>query len=901
MAHVVSFETIGRIPAPGDNVAIATANLQGGTRFSLEGQVHTLKSPLLEGQRFAIQTVARGQDLLSWGLPFGRALRRIEPGEYLCNAGILEALNLRRLDFQLPETANFEDHAEHFVLEPESFVPGHQVTPVPQAATFEGFARTGGRGTGTRNDIVILGTSSLTSGFARALERRMSMAQQPYRRTGRITVVTHTEGGSAEPHNLELVLRTLAGFMVHPNVGAVLALDYGTEAVNNGALREYMTDHDYPLNHVLHRFYSIDSSFDSALTECAAILSGWIDPVGAMQRTTQPLSDLKVALQCGGSDAFSGVSGNPLAGWVAREVIRHGGAAGLAETDELIGAESYMLANVRDFATARKFLDRIAAFKQRVGWHGHSAEGNPTGGNKFRGLYNITLKSIGAARKKDPDVRLDYVIDYAEPMNAPGFYFMDSPGNDLESIAGQVAAGCNMIFFITGNGSITNFPFVPTIKIVTTTGRWNLLSKDMDVNAGRYQDGTPMDELGVETFEYMREVASGRPSVGEKAGHAQVSIWRDWRQTDASRLQQIRVRPRPGGKPIAIMAAQPLPGRYGALPARSGFAADQVGLIVPTSLCAGQIARKIAEHLNAGDLVKNRGISRFIALPHTEGCGVSGGENQDHLTRTMAGHLQHPFVRSALLLEHGCEMTHNDLMRRELSANGVDPEQFGYASIQMDGGIEKVSARVEAWFDEALEPCPAQQREAVSLTQLPISILSFGAVPDAIAGALARIAAAIAGGGGTAVIPANSSLMASASFLRTLGWKMAPAPSLEYGQFVRQAGMHIMETPTRHAVETLTGLGGTGVQIMLAVVDQTPLQGHPMIPLLQVTGTELPAGRFAEDVDMLLNPKSGDIDVIAGEIISRLCSTASAEYRTRAQAGGNLDFQLTRGLLGVSL
>jgi altronate dehydratase len=118
-----------------------------------------------------------------------------------------------------------------------------------------------------------------------------------------------------------------------------------------------------------------------------------------------------------------------------------------------------------------------------VGWHGHSAEGNPSGGNKFRGLYNIALKSIGAARKKDPEVQLDYVIDYSERMTAPGFYFMDSPGNDLESIAGQVASGCNMIFFTTGNGSITNFPFVPTVKFVTTTGRWNLLHDDMDVNA----------------------------------------------------------------------------------------------------------------------------------------------------------------------------------------------------------------------------------------------------------------------------------------------------------------------------------------------------------------------------------------------------------------------------------
>ena len=154
-----------------------------------------------------------------------------------------------------------------------------------------------------------------------------------------------------------------------------------------------------------------------------------------------------------------------------------------------MGAEHYVLQNVKDLDTASTFLDTIARFKERASWHGHSAEGNPSGGNNFRGLYNIAIKSIGAAMKRHPDVRLDHVIDYSQSMADPGYYFMDSPGNDLESIAGQVASGANMIFFVTGNGSITNFPFVPTIKIVTTSERYSLLEKDMDVNAGAYLDG----------------------------------------------------------------------------------------------------------------------------------------------------------------------------------------------------------------------------------------------------------------------------------------------------------------------------------------------------------------------------------------------------------------------------
>ena len=137
-------------------------------------------------------------------------------------------------------------------------------------------------------------------------------------------------------------------------------------------------------------------------------------------------------------------------------------------------------------------------------------------------------------------------------MKAPGYYFMDSPGNDLESIAGQVASGCNMIYFVTGNGSITNFPFVPTIKIVTTTRRYELLSRDMDVNAGRYLDGTPMNELGFETLELTRRAASGERTVGEKAGHAQVQLWRDWRQTEPGHVEEISSRPQPGGRALPL-------------------------------------------------------------------------------------------------------------------------------------------------------------------------------------------------------------------------------------------------------------------------------------------------------------------------------------------------------------
>ncbi|MCP5116436.1 MAG: UxaA family hydrolase, partial [bacterium] len=185
-----------------------------------------------------------------------------------------------------------------------------------------------------------------------------------------------------------------------------LAVDYGTEPLTNRMLQGYLEEKGYPLKDIPHRFLTLSGGFREDLERGEAIVKGWLDAVDATHRTEESAANLKLVLQCGGSDAFSGISGNPLVGWVAREIVRYGGSANLAETTELIGAESYILQNARNLDTARRFLSMIARYKERAAWHGATAEGNPSGGNKFRGLYNIVLKSLGAAAKRHPDVRL---------------------------------------------------------------------------------------------------------------------------------------------------------------------------------------------------------------------------------------------------------------------------------------------------------------------------------------------------------------------------------------------------------------------------------------------------------------------------------------------------------------
>jgi altronate dehydratase len=895
----IEFDQLARLPAAGDNVAIATKIIAPGTEVAHGELSYTISHQILEGHRFAARELEEGEFLLSWGMPFGKALRTVAPGEYVCNAKILEALTERHVDFEIPHAANFEDYMQRYEIDADTFVPGIQIDTADMPGTFEGFKRHASRGVGTRNFIVVLGTTSRSGPFAQALADSFNDIQASYPNVDGVCAIVHTEGGGNErPNNLDFVLRALAGFMVHSNVGAVLALDYGTEAFTNDDVHAYMSEHDYPLDRVKHAFMRIGGSLTDELRRAADLIESWLPQVNETARTPQPLSALKIALQCGGSDAFSGVSGNALAGWVAKEAIRNGGSANLAETDELIGAEPYVLSNVRDIETAQTFLDKIDIFKERAERHGASAEGNPSGGNNYRGLYNIALKSIGAARKRDPQVRLDYVIDYAAPMREPGYYFMDSPGNDLESIAGQVASGSNLILFITGNGSVTNFPFVPTLKFVTTTGRFNMLANEMDVNAGRYNDGMSMQDLGTETFQLAVDVISGQPSKGEIAGHSQVSIWRNWSQTQAGQVEQIRARARPDGQALKVAAGPPSALSFDALNSTRGATTDQIGLVMPTSLCSGQVARLVAEHLNQrvrpGD-----GVTRYVALVHTEGCGSVNAE--DLFLRTLLGHVRHPTTRKALMLEHGCEKTHNDAVRNYLTDLGHASDDFGWASVQLDGGLGTVTDKVTSWFESSLKDVGLPAQTLSGAAPLRIAISAEGHVTETSAAALGELARRLAAAGATVIVAENASVAAHIGFTAAA---LAPGETLratvEYAGWPEQPGLHVMQTPTSDALEVVTGLGATGAHIILHYAGNATSPSHPMVPVLQVSGEEKVVSRYGDDLDASFSPQM-DVGTQVRALEELIGKTASREYKPKLFGRGTAGFQLTRGLLGISL
>lgn len=288
-----------------------------------------------------------------------------------------------------------------------------------------------------------------------------------------VVCCVHTEGSvETQPLNKDKILRTLAGFLIHPNVGASVIVYNNSFSCLLSVMRSDVVNRDSILQAVQAIGYDPQSlpvkwiSLEDTVADPSllpATIRSVIPQALAAQRSAQPVASLCLALQCGGSDAFSGITANPLQGSIAEKVIHRGGSAILAETDELIGADAYILDKVKDVATARQFMATQARYEHTANVMGVSAQANPSGGNFYRGLYNIAIKSLGAAMKKTANTRLEGVLEYSERIgaNGAGYYFMDTPGNDIESVTGQVAGGCTVILFSTGNGSITNFPFVP--------------------------------------------------------------------------------------------------------------------------------------------------------------------------------------------------------------------------------------------------------------------------------------------------------------------------------------------------------------------------------------------------------------------------------------------------------
>jgi altronate hydrolase len=248
------------------------------------------------------------------------------------------------------------------------------------------------------------------------------------------------------------------------------------------------------------------------------IIKGMLPAANQATRETCPASELTLALQCGGSDALSGITANPALGACVDLLVRHGGTAVLSETPEIYGAEHLLTRRAINEKVGQKLVDRIHWWENYVERNGGEMNNNPSPGNKAGGLTTILEKSLGAAAKGGTG-NLCGVYKYAEQVDTKGFVFMDSPGYDPCSVTGQVASGCNVVCFTTGRGSVFGFKPAPSVKLATNTPMYERMAEDMDVNCGEIlSHGVGVEEMGERIFRLLLDVASGRKSKSEELG-----------------------------------------------------------------------------------------------------------------------------------------------------------------------------------------------------------------------------------------------------------------------------------------------------------------------------------------------------------------------------------------------
>jgi len=248
-----------------------------------------------------------------------------------------------------------------------------------------------------------------------------------------------------------------------------------------------------------------------------AAIEKLLPTANAVERTTQPISKLTLALQCGGSDAWSGVTANPVVGLAADELVRQGGAVVLAETPEIYGAEHLLTRRAASPDIAQSLIEQVRWWEQYAHRMGVELDDNRSVGNEAGGLSTIYEKSLGAVIKAG-STPLTGVYDYAEAVTTQGFAFMNSPGYDPVSVTGQIAAGCNLVLFTTGRGSVFGSKPAPCIKISTNSATYERMRDDMDLNAGRVLEGVEMEQVAADLLDLIVAVASGQPSKSEAQG-----------------------------------------------------------------------------------------------------------------------------------------------------------------------------------------------------------------------------------------------------------------------------------------------------------------------------------------------------------------------------------------------
>ena len=478
-----------------DNVVTATRSLEAGT--DVEGT--TTNGLIPSGHKIATKAIPKGSVIRKYAQIIGYAEDDIAPGEHV---------HTHNTEFRNTDVA-YEFGTD---LRPVAMVPE------AERDTFMGYRRDNGS-VGTRNYIAVITSVNCSATAARRIADSFGPDElAAYPNVDGVVAFVHGTGcGMAgDGDGFEALQRVMWGYARHPNHAGVLMVGLGCEMNQIDWLLEAYGLKQGPLFHTMNiqNVAGLQKTIEMGVEKVRAMLP----LANEAQRTPCPASELTVALQCGGSDAWSGITANPALGHACDLLAAQGGTGVLAETPEIYGAEQMLTRRAVDRATGDKLIGLIKWWEDYTARNKGSMDNNPSPGNKKGGLTTILEKSLGASAKGGTSP-LTGVYKYAEPVTAKGFTFMDSPGYDPASVTGQIAGGCNLVCFTTGRGSAFGSKPAPTIKLATNSEMFNRMKGDMDINAGDILTGdATVEQKGREIYKLFLAVASGEMSKSEAQG-----------------------------------------------------------------------------------------------------------------------------------------------------------------------------------------------------------------------------------------------------------------------------------------------------------------------------------------------------------------------------------------------
>jgi len=479
-----------------DNVVVAVSDLAVGT----EAGALTVRTAVPCGHKVAIASIAVGGPIRKYNQIIGFATETIPPGSHV---------HTHNTEFRVFE----RDYAFGVDAVPTTMLPESE------RATFQGIVRSDGR-VATRNYIGIITSVNCSATAANLIADafRHGGALDDYPNVDGVVAVVHGMGcgmaGSGE--GFDVLQRTLTGYAAHPNFAGLLLLGLGCEVNQISSLTAQWNLDPSKIVHSL----TIQDEGGTAKTvqRGVELIREMLPKVDCVSRTTVPVSELILGLNCGGSDAYSGITANPALGVAVDILVRNGGTAVLGETPEIYGAEHLLTRRAASRDVGDRLVELIRWWERYTVANNGSMDNNPSPGNKEGGLTTILEKSLGAVAKGGT-TNLTGVYRYAEPVTRKGFVFMDTPGYDPVSVTGIVAGGANVMCFTTGRGSVLGCKPTPSLKLATNTEMYRRMSGDMDVNCGVIIDGeASVQEVGQQLFQLILQTASGRKTLSEELG-----------------------------------------------------------------------------------------------------------------------------------------------------------------------------------------------------------------------------------------------------------------------------------------------------------------------------------------------------------------------------------------------